>query len=253
MGWSGTPRRSAISRSPRPKISLPPAKRRILAFRHVPFEPLGLLQPVLAERNIVFEYVDLPSDPERNVDIASASGLIFMGGPMSVNDDLPFIRRELIRISDAAARGTPLLGLCLGSQLIAKALGAKVYPNGVKEIGWAPVTWTAAASRDPLLRGLSAPEQMFHWHGDTFDLPRGAELLASSEVCRHQAFRVGRNIYGLQFHLEVTPGMIADWCTEDTNCGSLREVTTPIDPFAHAARMRELSFLVFDRWCELLN
>ena len=231
---------------------MPPPKPRILAFRHVPFEHLGTIADVLIARHIAFEYVDLPLNPDRPLDFSTASGLIFMGGPMSVNDDLPYIRRELSLIADAAARGVPMLGVCLGSQLIAKALGAKVYPNAVKEIGWAPVSWTTAASRDPLLAGLTAPEQIFHWHGETFDLPCGAELLGASESCRHQAFRAGVNIYGLQFHLEVTPGMIADWCTQDANCGDMREVTTPIDPDAHAGRMRELSFLVFGRWCELL-
>src|SRR5207302_710127 len=130
---------------------------------------------------------------------------------MSVNDNLPYIRRELDLIREAASLGKAILGVCLGTQLIAKALGASVYPNSLKEIGWYPICWTGAASDDFLHRGLTAPETVFHWHSETFDLPPGAELLAYSDRCRHQAYRVGDKIYGLQFHLEVTPAMVADW------------------------------------------
>ena len=155
----------------------------IYAFRHVAFEHLGLIAPALESRGLSVQYVDLFEGapvPER---IAEAAGLIFMGGPMSANDDLPYLRAELALIEQAAKAGTPVLGVCLGAQLIAKALGARVYRNRVKEIGWFPVSWTPAAARDPLFAGLSAPETVFHWHGETFDLPAGAEWLARSEAC----------------------------------------------------------------------
>ena len=103
--------------------------------------------------------------------VEEADGLIFMGGPMSVNDDLPYIRQELRLIEAAAARGKPVLGVCLGAQLIARALGGRVYRNAVKEIGWYPVRFTGAARTDRLFADLSAPELVFHWHGETFDLP----------------------------------------------------------------------------------
>ena len=151
-----------------------------------------------------------------------ADGLIFMGGPMSVNDDLPYIRQELRLIEQAVARDKPVLGVCLGAQLIARALGGRVYKNPVKEIGWFAVRFTEAARADRLFAGLDGPELVFHWHGETFDLPAGAELLALSGGCRHQAYRMGENVYGLQFHLEVTPEMIADWCRQDANCGDMR-------------------------------
>ena len=219
-----------------------------LAFRHVSFEHLGLISDSLASRQIEFEYADLyRGDPAP--DISAAAGLIFMGGPMSANDDLPYIRDELNLIRKAVSLGKPILGVCLGAQLIAKALGARVYANHVKEIGWYPISWTPAAAD----LGLSGPETVFHWHGETFDLPPGAELLAYSERCRRQAYRVGRNIYGLQFHLEVTPEMIDDWLTQDANCGDLREVTTPIDPDANAARSRALSATVFGHWCSQIG
>src|SRR5882724_12255283 len=115
-----------------------------------------------------------------------------MGGSMSANDGLPFISCESEYIRDAVRRGKPVLGVCLGAQLIAKALGARVYPNAVKEIGWYPVHWTDAAT----VYGLSGSDTVFHWHGETFDLPPGAALLASSDACRHQAYRMGHSIYG---------------------------------------------------------
>ena len=179
--------------------------------------------------------------------------MVIMGGPMSANDDLPFIQREVALIAEAVKSEIPLLGVCLGAQLIAKALGSKVYRNTVREIGWAPVTFTEAARRDPLFAGLSAPETVFHWHGDTFDLPRNAELLASSAACRNQAFRAANRVYGLQFHLEVKPVMIAQWCAEDANCGDAREVTEPIDPYQHSSRTESLARLVFGRWCSLVK
>lgn len=226
--------------------------RKVLAFRHAPFEHLGRIADSLTPQGIACEYVDLHRGGGHQ-DIRAAAALIFMGGPMSANDDLLYIRQELDLIGDAVSLGKPILGVCLGAQLIAKALGARVYPNAVREIGWFPVHWTGAAARDPLLRGLTAPETVFHWHGETFDLPAGAELLASSDACRQQAYRVGENIYGLQFHLEVTPEMVADWCTQDANCGDMREIETPIDPYANADRLKELAGLVFGRWSGLIH
>jgi GMP synthase-like glutamine amidotransferase len=224
---------------------------RVLAFRHVPFEPLGLIADALEAASIGYEHVDLFREPERS--IPEADGIILMGGPMSVNDGLPWIDRELALIRDMAAAGRPVLGVCLGAQLIAKALGARVYRNTVKEIGWFPVEWTAEAQSDALFAGLSSPETVFHWHGETFDLPAGSERLACSKDCRNQAFRTGNNVYGLQFHLEVTPEIISDWCVEDANCGDVRELEAPIDPYCNAARLRELSSLVFGRWCALVK
>jgi len=225
---------------------------RVLAFRHVPFEHLGRIAPSLAERKIEIEYLDLyDSSAAPNLD--RAAGLIFMGGPMSANDDLPYIRQELGLIEQAVARGIPVLGVCLGAQLIAKALGGRVYRNPVKEIGWFPVRFSESARRDRLFGGLGSPELVFHWHGETFDLPGGAELLASSDACRHQAFRCGDNVYGLQFHLEVTPEMIADWCAQDANCGDVRELDGPIDAGANVERLAELAGLVFGRWCRLIH
>jgi GMP synthase-like glutamine amidotransferase len=118
----------------------------------------------------------------------------------------------------------------------------------MKEIGWFDIEFTPAAREDPLFAGLEQRETVFHWHGETFDLPGGAELLASSERCRNQAFRVGTTVYGLQFHLEVTPGMIADWCRQDQNCVDVRELDEPVDPRKHEDRLTTVARMVFGRW-----
>lgn len=224
---------------------------KVLAFRHVPFEGLGRIASALEARGIGFDYADLYRDSTDSPDPAAYDGLIFMGGPMSVNDPLPYLAQELRFIELAARRGQPVLGVCLGSQLIAKALGARVYRNAVKEIGWFELEFTAAAADDALFAGCRR-ELVFHWHGETFDLPSGAAHLASSNRCRHQAFRFGESIYGLQFHLEVTPEMIADWCEQDANCGDIHELSEIPDSFRNNARLDDLSRSVFGNWCQLL-
>jgi GMP synthase (glutamine-hydrolysing) len=226
---------------------------RVLVFRHTPVDDLGLIASALDSQGILREYADLYAHSCAEPRVNDADALIFMGGPMSANDDYPYIQREIHYIRDAKERGQMVLGVCLGAQLIAKALGAQVHVNTVKEIGWAPITFATAAASDPIFTGLRAPEMVFHWHGETFVLPPGADLLASSDACRNQAFRVGNCIYGLQFHLEVTPSMIGEWSHEDEACGDAREVKQPIDPYAYAARSGELARLVFGRWCALLK
>jgi GMP synthase (glutamine-hydrolysing) len=225
---------------------------RVLVFRHVPFEGLGLIAPVLAARHIEVDYADLYKAGAAVPDITGYDALIFLGGPMSVNDDLPYLGTEMELIRQAMARRQPILGICLGAQLIARALGATVRRNSAREIGWFDLRFTAAGGADRLFHGLSA-ETVFHWHGETFDLPPGAELLASSDLCRNQAFRIGETVYALQFHLEVTPEIIADWCIQDENCGDVRELSSPIDPFCNEPRLAELSAQVFGNWSEMLQ
>jgi GMP synthase (glutamine-hydrolysing) len=229
---------------------------RVLAFRHVPFEGLGLIEPALASRGIAFDYADLYVDGQRTSglpDIDDYQGLIFLGGPMSANDPLPHLETELRLIERAIATGTPVLGVCLGVQLIAKTLGAPVYRNTAPEIGWFDVEFTQAAESDPLFAGLNDRETLFHWHSDTFDLPSGAELLARSELTERQAFKYDRAVYGLQFHLEVTPRMIVNWCEEDENCGDVRELSALPDPWANRSRIDRVAQQVFGRWCDLLS
>jgi GMP synthase-like glutamine amidotransferase len=225
----------------------------ILAFRHVPFEGLGRIEPVLHARGCEIHYTDLYVPGAPLPDISRYQALIFLGGPMSVNHDLTYLRREEAYIRQAVDCGIPVLGVCLGAQLIAHAFGAAVRRNPVTEIGWFEIEFTSAARRDPVFAGLTGPETVFHWHGETFDLPPSAELLASSQRCRHQAFRIGDMVYGLQFHLEVTAGMIADWCLQDENCVDVRELDHPIDPGEHGESVTKLAETVFGNWYQVVH
>jgi GMP synthase (glutamine-hydrolysing) len=224
----------------------------IAVFRHVPFESLGSLEDVLIRAGLKYQYFDLftGQEPPR---MEATSALISLGGPMSANDPLPFLAAELRLLESALRARKPLLGICLGAQLLARALGARVYPNPVKEIGWFPVEFTAEAQADPLFHGPSKTETVFQWHGETFDLPQDSVWLASSDNCPHQAFRFGPNVWGLQFHLETTPAMIAEWSAEPVNCADVASLAAPPDPCLHAARQLELASLVFGRWAALVR
>jgi GMP synthase (glutamine-hydrolysing) len=218
----------------------------ILVLRHEPFEHLGYFASVLEEKEIEYRYHDL-GEPLAN---QRHSGLIIMGGPMSANDGLAGLRGEMQLIESSLGADIPILGICLGSQLIAKALGAKVYRNAQMEIGWEPVWLREAAHNDPLFGGLASPETFFHWHGETFDLPSGADWLAYSAKCRHQAYRYGKKVYGIQFHPEITPEMIVDWCAQPVNCGDVETLPAPIDPHLHDPQAG--SRKIFESWLKLL-
>jgi GMP synthase-like glutamine amidotransferase len=171
-------------------------------LQHAPFEDVGSIAGWLAASRANVTYTRL-YEPAALPDLAGIDLIIALGGPMSVNDEaeLPWLRPEKQFVREAIARGLPILGVCLGAQLIASALGCRVYRNTVKEIGWFPIETTAegaALGFPPLL-------DVFHWHGETFDLPGGAVRLARSSACMNQAFRLGLNVLALQFHLEATP------------------------------------------------
>jgi GMP synthase-like glutamine amidotransferase len=225
---------------------------RITVVRHVPFEGLGRIATALDLAGAPYEYFDLfsgaaPPEPE------ASGGLIVMGGPMSANDSEDYLRAEMRLIEATIRAGRPVLGVCLGAQLIAKALGAEVRKNPAKEIGWFRLDFTEAADADLLLSGLPNPSFVLQWHGETFDLPAGAVHLASSELCRNQAFRFGEQVFGFQFHLETTPDMIADWCRQDANCGDVCELPGPIDPYAFDREQETNAAQVFGRWTTFLN
>jgi GMP synthase-like glutamine amidotransferase len=177
---------------------------RVHYLQHVPFEGLGSIAPWLEEHGYemtkteFFGSAALPAI--KDIDL-----LIVMGGPMSVNDEqqLPWLVPEKRFVYDAIAAGVPVLGICLGAQLIASALGARVYRNSEKEIGWFPVHGIPSSEN----AAFRFPPSLlaFHWHGETFDLPQGARLIAKSDGCLHQAFQIGVSVIGLQFHLETTP------------------------------------------------
>jgi GMP synthase-like glutamine amidotransferase len=175
---------------------------RVHVLEHVPFEGLGSIEAWLAARKATirrtrFHQAEGLPAPE------SVDFLIAMGGPMSVNDEEghPWLRQEKAFVRAAISRGLPVLGICLGAQLIASALGGRVYPNAAREIGWFPVEAVPVGGD-----GFRFPDRVsvFHWHGETFDLPPGAVRLARSGGCENQAFQLGRNVIGLQFHLETT-------------------------------------------------
>ena len=216
----------------------------ISVLRHEEFEHLGYFSQFLKEAGHSFRYIDLGQTPS----IGNAAGVIVMGGPQSAND--PELAAEVSFLERALAQGIPVLGICLGAQLMAKALGAPVYGNPVSEIGWAPVHFTSAAKDDPVFGGLhspsNSPTMFFHWHGETFDMPAGAEWLAYSDQCRHQAFRHGRNAYGIQFHPEITPEMIVDWLAQPANCGDVQTLDSALDP--HAFDTSGLARRVLEGW-----
>ena len=200
-------------------------------LRHVTHESAGTLENVLAETGLDFHYVDLFETVPDRLNLNSAPGLVILGGPMNVDevDKYPHLAKEVEWIGQALAAGLPTLGICLGAQLLAKALGARVYPNRVKEIGWYRVDLTPHADRDALFEGGGKRITVFQWHGDTFDLPPNTVRLAQSPLCRNQAFRYGRSAYGLQFHIEMTPELIDSWLAQSANCGELESLEY-IDP-----------------------
>jgi GMP synthase-like glutamine amidotransferase len=186
---------------------------RALVLQHIAVEGPGRLAPFLEQRGWTLETVALYAGAPLSAHPGAYQAIIVMGGPMGVYDDAmyPFLRQEHDFLQRAIAQEVPLLGICLGSQLLAKALGARVYRNPQKEIGWYTVDLTAAGRTDPLFAGIASPVRVFQWHGDAFELPSGATTLASSPLCMHQAFRYGDRVYGLLFHLELTPEIIRSW------------------------------------------
>jgi GMP synthase (glutamine-hydrolysing) len=205
--------------------------KHVLILRQVAHEAAGTLEDAFVKAGVKFRYLDLFTEQTPAFNIDQIAGLVVMGGPMSVDDVQrhPFLAHEIDWIRQAISKDKPLLGICLGSQVIAKAMGARVYPNAIKEIGWYPLELTKAAAADGLFAGCSANLTVFQWHGDTFDLPREAVHLAQSPLCRNQAFRIGRSAYGLQFHIEMTAAMVEDWLTESVNCDELAALEY-IDP-----------------------
>ena len=184
-----------------------------IALRYVHFEDLGTFENVLAENAFRVEYVDVTGDAIWRLDPLDADLLISLGGPIGAHEDdiYPLLKPILRLLEQRLAADRPTLGICLGAQLIARALGARVHPGGRKEIGWSALRLTEAGRASPLRHLGPESTPVLHWHGDTFDLPQGAALLASSEVYAHQAFAMGRNVLGVQFHPEVTAAGLERW------------------------------------------
>lgn len=183
----------------------------VIAVRHVAFEDLGILETLFAQRGDDVRYVDAPLADLGQPDLQNADLLVVLGAPIGAFDDelYPFLIQEVALIQHYIQAGKPVLGVCLGAQLMARILGAQVKPMGIKEIGFAPLKLTPAGEQSPLRHLRDIP--VLHWHGDRFDLPEAATRLADTEICSEQAFSWGDKLLGLQFHLEADVDKIESW------------------------------------------
>jgi GMP synthase (glutamine-hydrolysing) len=197
---------------------------RVLVLQHISCEHPGVFSDVMRERDVEAVAVEL-DEGEPLPDWREFDAVLAMGGPMGAGDDAdhPWLGAEKGLVREAVDAGRPFLGVCLGVQLLAAALGARVYAAEQPEVGLLPVELTAEGRADPLFAGLDDSLVSLQWHGDTFDLPEGGELLASSPQAPNQAFRVGGHAYGVQFHLEVTGEMAREWGTVPAYRRSLAE------------------------------
>lgn len=186
---------------------------RLLVFQHVASEPAGTLDSFLRGSGFRIRYINFERTPDSDPDPRRYDGLVVLGGPMNVDqsDAFPHLRTEIEVVREALAREMPILGICLGAQLLAAALGAEVHPAPVREIGWYPLQPSPSAESDALLRHVTHGQHVFQWHSYTFAVPPDAVHLASTATCANQAFRHGSNAYGLQFHPEVDRDLIARW------------------------------------------
>jgi GMP synthase-like glutamine amidotransferase len=199
-------------------------------LQHVPFEGLGSIEDWLRQAGYEIAATRLYQS-EQLPNVEDLDFLVIVGGPMSVNDvnEYPWLDAEKTFIKKAIAAGVPTLGICLGAQLIANSLGGEVYPNSVKEIGWFPIQGVTHEG-DAIFR-FPEESEVFHWHGETFELPVGAVRLAQSVGCRNQAFQLGSNVIGLQFHLETTPDTaqaIVENCRDELVAGEYIQAETDI-------------------------
>jgi GMP synthase (glutamine-hydrolysing) len=230
---------------------------RVLVLQHIACEPPGVYEDVLLERGAALHRVEL-DEGEPLPDRGTFDAIVAMGGPMSATDDreLPWLADEKRLIGDAARAGVPFFGVCLGVQLLAASLGARVYPGPAPEVGVLPVTLTDAALSDPVFAGLSRELVTLQWHGDTFDLPEGAVRLAGSRAYPNQAFRYGR-AYGVQFHLEVSRELLEEWAKVPEYAASLERAlgagaaAALLDGFAERVdAMRAHGRAAFERWLD---
>ncbi len=234
--------------------------KKVLVIRNVSYETEGLLEPLLANEGLALDIVDFQRDASARPGLDGHAGLVVMGGPMGANDTARYphllhVERLLARFME---RSLPSLGVCLGAQIMARTLGSEVYPNPVREVGWYDLNVTDDAGRDPLFAALEEREVVLQWHGDTFDLPKGAALLASSPDCVNQAFRYGEAGYAIQFHLEILQPMIEEWVRRDAARGWLAEEgrisarRILADTRSCMTRSMELGRRVFTRFARLI-
>ncbi len=235
-----------------------------MIIQHAECEPPGTIGDVISERGLVPQIVR--TDLGENVPLSADNmdGLIIMGGSMAVyeQDQFPFLSHEIALIKSAVQQGIPILGICLGGQLVSEALGGKVYKGEKQEIGWHPIYITADAADDPLLRQLEtfkAPASQnfcgFSWHGDYFTLPERAVRLAYSDACEFHAIRFGSNVYALQWHPEISGGTIDIWLDEfetDFNATGLDVHALLDDTVRLAGFQRRAAKQIGNRWVDLV-
>jgi GMP synthase-like glutamine amidotransferase len=227
-------------------------------FRHIACEGPGYFGSLLEARHIPYEIVAIDANEAIPGHLDDISGLVFMGGSMSVNDSLPWIERELQLICTARERDLPMLGICLGSQLIAKALGGTVSKGNGMELGWAPVQKCKPKEQDGWFDGLEDCFSVFHWHGEQFSLPAGTTLLLRSDCYPHQAFAIG-NTLALQFHLEMTADMVREWVglyQEDVHSGGpcvQAETQILLEADARSRELQTVADRVFGNWLQRLS
>jgi GMP synthase (glutamine-hydrolysing) len=188
-------------------------RRSAVALRHVAFEDLGLLAPVMAQEGWDVSFCEAAVDDLLHSSIKNADLLVVLGGPIGAyqTDAYPFLKSEIALIEHRLSRDLPTLGICLGGQLMARALGSRVFAGHVKEIGWGSIELTSEGASSCLNPLQDEDAVVLHWHGDSFDLPNGAQRLASNTQYENQAFAYGRNALALQFHLEADPRQLEKW------------------------------------------
>ena len=230
----------------------------ILIFRHAPHEGPGYLADYLDRHHLPWRLIRIDENDPIPSSIDGVSGLVLMGGPMSVNDPLPWIPQVTKLIQRAVAANVPVLGHCLGGQLISKALGGAITKNPVKEIGWLPVSRVDSPAAKPWLDELPAKFEVFHWHGEIFSIPPGATRLLASSDCANQAFVIG-NTLAFQCHIEMTGEMVREWARLGADdlapqCATVQNpqaMTAELD--RRVEHLQGIADKFYDRWIQGLR